>query len=419
MPDDGLIQVGHGVATLAVPEGTALGGYADRDHGSVGTLDPLEVHAVVVRRGDTTAVVCVADLLAVNTDLVAHTRTVVAGLVGAPPRLVWLTATHTHAGPDATCRPRGGATPGGWLELVGEAVVVAVEQADRTVTPASLSLHKGSLDDVGGQRSGAQRGLTAPAGVVSVRRPGGGELVGVLAFVGVHSTVLDATNTAVSADLPGGIRRALTRDVDAWCVVGTGAAGDISTRPHRRAQTPAEVDRLGSLSAQQLLALADQPPVADGDPSRPLRGAAGEALLAPKPGPAPAEAASAEARAHAAYQRATRHSSDRVGLRDAYTTWQATRIAAQTTADGSDVPCAVARLDLSGIELVGLGGEPFSALERVTGPHQLLVGYANGYAGYLPIAAAYQRQEYEVLMSPVAPGESERLTKLAATLELS
>src|SRR5690606_32584688 len=60
-------------------------------------------------------------------------------------------------------------------------------------------------------------------------------------------------NLLVSADLTGAARRAL-RGHDAlsgdgprpWVVVATGAAGDVSTRPHRREQTPAELDRLGA-----------------------------------------------------------------------------------------------------------------------------------------------------------------------------
>ena len=45
----------------------------------------------------------------------------------------------------------------------------------------------------------------------------------------------------------------------------------------------------------------------------------------------------------------------------------------------------------------------------------MLVGYANGYAGYLPTRAAFgeatahpDRPAYEVLISQVAPGEPER-----------
>jgi hypothetical protein len=77
------------------------------------------------------------------------------------------------------------------------------------------------------------------------------------------------------------------------------------------------------------------------------------------------------------------------------------------------VPLATAYLDLGGIDLIGLGGEPF--LDLAPGGSTVLLGYANGYAGYLPTRDAFasaaahpDHPAYEVLISRVAPGEPER-----------
>jgi hypothetical protein len=82
------------------------------------------------------------------------------------------------------------------------------------------------------------------------------------------------------------------------------------------------------------------------------------------------------------------------------------------------VPCATAYLDLGGIRLVGLGGEPF--LDLAPGGTTVLVGYANGYAGYLPTRDAFAEASadpdhpaYEVLISRVAPGSPERALAVA------
>ena len=63
------------------------------------------------------------------------------------------------------------------------------------------------------------------------------------------------------------------------------------------------------------------------------------------------------------------------------------------------------------------GGEPF--LDLAPGGPATLLGYANGYAGYLPTRAAFdaaaerpEQPEYEVLISRVAPGEPERALSL-------
>ena len=65
-----------------------------------------------------------------------------------------------------------------------------------------------------------------------------------------------------------------------------------------------------------------------------------------------------------------------------------------------------------------LGGEPF--LDLAPGGSSVLLGYANGYAGYLPTRAAFaeatahpDHPTYEVLISRVAPGQPERALAVA------
>ncbi|MGZ4477232.1 MAG: hypothetical protein ACXVW2_01345 [Nocardioidaceae bacterium] len=233
------LRVGHGTVRLPVPPGTPMAGYVARTGCATGTLDELEVSATAFTAGGRTVVLCVADVLAVDVDLAASCATAVAGAAG-------------------------------------------------------LTLHHGLLHGVGGQRCGPQRRTTVPASVLAVRdgARATGPVVGLLAVLAVHPTVLPAANREVSADLPGAVRRALAGHVR-WSVVATGAAGDMSTRASRRAQTPAEVDRLGTEAAGQLRALLDTSPAAAADPALGVEAARGVLPLAPVP------AATREARAAA------------------------------------------------------------------------------------------------------------------------
>jgi hypothetical protein len=45
-----------------------------------------------------------------------------------------------------------------------------------------------------------------------------------------------------------------------------------------------------------------------------------------------------------------------------------------------------------------------------------VLGYANGYPGYLPTEGAYTQPRYEVLAAAAAPGSGERLAGIAADL---
>jgi neutral ceramidase len=387
------LHVGHAVVRLEVTVGSSMAGYVARSGTVSGELQPLEVGAVTVAGDSGLAVLLVADLLQVDDDLATEARLAVAAAVGTVPDLVWLTATHTHSGP----------MPGDVREQTVTSAVSVARAAIEAARPASVTLHRGDLAGVGGQRTGESRRTSVPVEVLRVSEPSG-EPRGLVGVVPVHPTVLGADSTGVSPDLPGAIRRSLP----VWSLVATGAAGDVSTRPHRRAQTPEEVDRLGALAAQALLDTAETRPLATA--SDVVGGWVESVGLAPTlPGAAFRRGALEAARRALAQARAA---GDPASIREAAVALEGAELAASTRSSGP-VPCATAYLDLGGFRLLGLGGEPF--LDLAPGGTDVLIGYANGYAGYLPTRAAFEaakahpeRPDYEVLVSRVAPGQPER-----------
>ncbi|WP_283139477.1 hypothetical protein [Rhizohabitans arisaemae] len=507
------MRIGYGAARLDVPVGSSMGGYIDRVGKSTGTLDPLEVSAITWFDGHRRFALVVADVICVNTDLVAAAR----AAVPEAGRL-WLAATHTHAGPETGCVPGGSATPQPWSAHVVGAVrhaVAASVAAERSAWSAGVS---GGLRDVGADRSLPGAEAVVPLDVAAVR-DGLGRLTGVLVVLPVHPTVLPAANRRVSADLPGAVRRALRERLGVWVVVATGAAGDISTRHTRRGQDAAELERLGELVADRCVGLlggadrratvretpedsggpgsasapegacgegspgdVDRPTVGceHGDASRPapeaglgrVAWAARECVLPRAAGPGDPAALLADLRA--AYEESLA-AGDPVAIRMARSRLEGARVAT-TRAPGSppsaDAPPAsgptadlrpglgavpeggralsgiaaevgVARL--GGLTLVALPGEPFLAVRELIGEaatpggeraHETLpasgpatepaavaasgsaivLGYANGYPGYLPTREAYLRGEYEVLAARVAAGSAELLATTAREL---
>src|SRR4051794_10888315 len=106
------MRVGHGVALLRVPDGTPLGGYADRPGPSTGTLHPLEVACVTVAGAAGRFAVIVAEVVCANADASAAVRAEVGAALRAGDRMTplvdtWLCATHTHSGPDTGCASGG------------------------------------------------------------------------------------------------------------------------------------------------------------------------------------------------------------------------------------------------------------------------------------------------------------------------
>ncbi|GAA1982797.1 hypothetical protein [Amycolatopsis minnesotensis] len=395
--------IGHGSVVVEVPDGTLMGGYAARIGGSTGTLDPIEVHAVTVSDGERRFFWLVGDLPAVNTDLASAVIGKLAGLHRTDPELVWFGATHTHAGPDVGCRPGGGRTPREWAPVLLAAGERAAALAVASEAAVDLTVHKGRIGGVGGQRSGPDPSRDVPVTVLAARR--GTAVLGALVVLPVHPTVLGADNLLASADLAGAVRRALAARAGGWAVVATGAAGDVSSRAHRRAQTPAEVHRLGALAADQLAAILGEPgvPIDLGPGS--LAGARNWSLPLPDRTAEPAP----DLNALRARLLSARGGGDPVAVRGAETAVQGAELASTARVRGTSVVVGAVRL--GGLRLVSMGAEPYSALEAAVaaglpGP-VALVGYTNGYLGYLPTRAAYGTGVYEVNISPVAEGAAE------------
>jgi len=373
------MRIGAASAPLAVPLGTTLGGYADRTGGATGTLDELQVWCV--RLGGLTLVV--ADVVCVHGDLADAVSTALGG--GA----VWTAATHTHSGPDLDCGPGIRATPVPWLA----AIPAAAAEAAAGVVPvdAALTWHAGEVHGVGSVRARTDSAPSVPVDVLAARD--GDALQGVVVVLPVHPTVLSASNTEVSADLAGAVRHAVQRRLGpaTWVVVTTGCAGDISTRATRQAQTSEECARLGQLAAAQILdVLATKPiRVERGDP--PVRVRARTLRLPIRPDEAAETPPGDDRIAHTfrqglavARERMTRHPDGIAALR-------------------------VETAQLGAIRLAAIGAEPYLAVRNMV--DGVVLGYANGYAGYLPAAGAFETPSYEVLSSPFRPDAAGRATR--------
>ncbi|MFI6505778.1 hypothetical protein [Nonomuraea typhae] len=403
------MKVGHGTAVLHVPDGTPMGGYIDRPGPSAGVLDPLQVSAVTWFDGERRFALATADVICVNEDLAARTRRAVDAdlrqtAAHSPVSAeLWLAATHTHAGPETGCVPGGGRTPEPWLKRITEAVRTAVHRAVDAERPARGTLHRGDLHHVGADRSRPDAPPTVPLDVIAVRDAGG--LAGVVVVLPVHPTVLPPGNLRVSADLPGAVRRALgARLGSAWVTVATGAAGDISTRNTRRAQNPAELDRLGALVADRCLDLLSAPGTPAWTDGRIACTSARRTL-------APYTALAHLTRDTPADDRLPHLARDTpAGDRLARSRLEGARARRVLT---GDIEATVQVARIGDLGLAGLPGEPFQAiagriLSGQTRP-AVVLGYVNGYPGYLPTAEDYARAEYEVLVAAVAPGSGELL----------
>lgn len=397
-----------------------MAGYVARDGGAEGVLDELTVSALVLECDRERLAIVAADIIGVDADLVDE----VAHCADFPRDSLVVAASHTHSGPagvmarlhpadadqlDRDLRQR-------FVPLCAEVLREALDRLE----PATLSIGQAEAIEVGANRNDPFGPHDGAVHVLTVRARNGA-LRTVLVHYGCHPTVLGAESRLISADFPGAMRLKLASDLAVDGVAPTvmyvnGAAGDVSTRFTRRGQTPDEVriigERLARAAAQAVRAALPVTPM--------LRRAAVTVPLTPRSLDAAQLLSETEANAEPATSRSSWSAAEQ---RKAITAAQGRAVLRRLIAVGAEAIPKSVRLEawqLGEVTLVTIPGELFASLgteicRAVSGPC-LVVGYANGYIGYLVDEEAEQAATYESLASPYAPGTGQDVARAAADL---
>jgi neutral ceramidase len=408
-----------------------MGGYGARKGPATGVHDDLYVRSIVFEADDGERFgLITCDLLNFDRPVVERVRELVSAATGMAPERIMLAASHTHSGP-STRILMFGEPPAEYKAWLPVQLASSLIQACADLGEAEVAGAVGEVAGLGANRT--DPALPHDPSVRLLAASAGGRLKAVLLNYGCHPTVMGPENLLVSADWPGAAVAMLGRALGypVWIGFAQGAAGDVSARFVRRAQSFAEVERLGSLLAgKSLEMLGNLPAFGVASCGGGLRSAAAVGVrsrvvsLEPRalPGQAEAEAAIATAEARLAAVQAAGASPGEIRI--AETALQGARIALAWKSMQDklefDAEVQVARIGRD-VALVGLSCEPFSALgleirRRSPFATTLVVGYANGYCGYMPDEASFARGGYEASSAFTAPGSGERLAETALTL---
>jgi hypothetical protein len=407
-----LLTIGHGEATLSVVLGEPLGGYIDRTGGVLGSIEPLEVHAISIGGHSSRLVLLVVDLICVNTDLVARIRAAADDLGVSR---VWVSATHAHSTPEAGCYPGGATTPEALAGRVVAAALAAIRSAIAAEEPGRVRAVRSIVSGVGGRRNVPPDEVPqVPIDVLLIETSAADRdtprLRGMLVVSPVHPTVLPPDNRLTSADLTGGIRRALASEAE-WVVVATGAAGDISTRTTRQARDTPEIDRIASRVADAVRSTlsretGEEHPGGEGA----LRAPSAVTLdlpSRPRPPEAVVSAVDTQQDPFSARRQAV--------LEQGIALAEESRTRLSTHQHSITIEAGV----IDGVRLVAIPAELYLGLaeqirEGHPGQPTVVLGYTNGYLGYVPDRQA--PLSYETVVSPVAAGSGEAIVAAALGL---
>lgn len=393
------MRAGMGHSRMELPPGLPMDGYGARRSPATGTRDPLEATVLLVADDLCTTVVVSLDLVAVGSSLVERVQRCVHEWV--PEAHVMIAATHTHAGPSGV---RSAVAGEAVTEAIIDAVRISARNAAATAEAVDAQIGVGELPaGVATNRNTPEAAIDRRLTVLELTRYDGSR-VGLLWHTGVHPTVLGPDNLEYSADLPGEVRRRM-RNSDEPVLFLNGAAGDVSTRFTRRDRNENELERLGELLNGALPATGHSivlSPVVvrertvtlavahhDRDHAEQLRRATEQRLTSTQLG-----------------------TGDRRRLESVLEGLLKVQRGPQK---GGSIQARVQVLRMGGLVLICLPGEPVSALSL----HQpedaavtsLVVGYANGYIGYL--TSQPDDYAYETLASQVETGSGAHLMAAA------
>jgi len=263
----GNLKAGLSCVDITPPVGTPLEGYIERRGVSQGVHDRLFAKAIVLSDKETNKVAVVSvDLVGVGRWLVEFARKGVESKTNIQGSNVMIAATHTHSGPRGVVDFFTGeeAFSQGFFdhrlsEKIGNAVVKAVTDANNKLREASVGLGRGTAPGICSNRRAPEGPFDPELGVIRIDSAAEGQIMGCAINYSCHPTVLGPNNLLISADFPAyvcdTVQTSVRKPREEEIVVSylNGASGNVSTRFTRREATLAEAERIGRALGSEAL----------------------------------------------------------------------------------------------------------------------------------------------------------------------
>ncbi|MGM7678655.1 neutral/alkaline non-lysosomal ceramidase N-terminal domain-containing protein [Microbacterium sp. A94] len=248
-------------AAITPVPGLTLGGFAARTGAATGTHAPLEANMLLLEDPSGLRVLWISiDALAIGEHLREAIVTAIARRPGLRVDEVIIVASHTHSAPSGWCGTIHPVLPA--EEDIADIIRVAEVIGERVSAAANAGIHPVRLEyacteivDVATNRHSPD-GPHDPSSLVLAVRTDSGRLLAVMFDFACHPTVLGPENALYSPDWVHGararIRTGESADPRTPVLFLPGCSGDASARFTRRDRSTGEADRLGAKVGEQI-----------------------------------------------------------------------------------------------------------------------------------------------------------------------
>jgi len=205
-----------------------LGGYAARNKLSGGIHDHIYTKSFFISDGNVDAVFVSCDLLCLMQEQVDNIRRKAFERYGI--KNISIGATHSHSAPETRTQVETDAMypTHDWLVLVEDMTVETIGEAAKSAEP--MKLYAGFLPAPGVAKNRRAGEMTVDDTLMVIRAEDiYGQTKGLIIDYACHCTILDSSNYLVSADYPGYIYKKLNEKFDqATVMFFNGACGNIN-----------------------------------------------------------------------------------------------------------------------------------------------------------------------------------------------
>lgn len=408
MPSEAALRAGAARKSIVPPFPTNMGGFNDRLKNFEGVHDELFARALVLDNGTTKLVIVGSDLMAIDAELVRLARERITQATGVPASHILISCTHNHSAPSYYQKSGPGeddAEPSLKKFLAKQFSDVAIE-AERALVPARAGFGAGRLEGATRNRQQKNDLVDPQVGVLRVEELEGRKTIATLFNFTGHPVIIGSTNLQLSGEYPGAASRAVENLLGGVAIFTQGACGDITV--NRSGDPFLEIERLGRTVAGEVIKTSGMIKLEEDlvlksavkTISLPARAVPGveEAKQAYEKGKAALEAAKNE-KAAAAVIGLLEDKNRVLGI----AVLKAEALAAKPSKRETELKPEVQVMQVGGVMLGAIPGELFveyalelrSRVRQDSGNAFCLVGYANGYLGYIVTPRAMETGGYE------------------------
>jgi len=418
-----MIKVGLNRINVTPYIGCPLGGYAARKEVSQGIHDDLYVRVLFIE-GEEPVVIVGADLLGLPFAIVEEVRKAATRITGVPKKNILLAATHTHSGPDILQFEGTHSVDPCYTATLVKDIAGGIYASWKQRKNAEIGVRSGYVEGIGVNRRNPDGIPVDPE--VGVMKLDSQNSMGILINYTCHAVVLGPDNLLISADYPGVTTRFIER-VKGEGVVAmftNGAAGDINTGHSAELSALGEkipgrtferAEKLGTMLAGEVLKVLETI-----EPSSNISIAARtkKISLPLKPLPSLKEAeAFAKQKEQALTELIQRKAPSELVTKARIEKLYSDLLLRQVHERSQRPHDGVKHVELQAIRigdcvLLAFPGELFVEIGleiKAKSPfkYTYIVGYANGYVGYVPTKQAFEEGGYEAVTAQFAPETSD------------